>query len=188
MFIVRSNFIGNFKLGDNINHNLHILRLLYRYFEAGEPTEQQLLHKPIILTLVSITEAILYDFHFRIRNYTIEGVRNLSEEVLNYIRGKKLDELGKYISIARKHVFFDLAHINFYDVLDELRKLRNRIHIQNSMNHFEPDEADAFNEQRKIQAEKVLEIVMKTMAKKYSRDEEQHFVENFELPWKEHYS
>ncbi len=188
MFIVSSHFIGNFKLGDNINHNLRILRLLYRYFEAGEPTEQQLLRKPIILTLVSITEAILHDFHFRIRNFTIEGVRNLSEEVLDYVRGKRLDELEKYISSARKHNFFDLAYMNFYDVLDELRKLRNRIHIQNSKNHFEPNETDAFNELRKIQAEKVLEIVMKTMAKKYSRGDNLHCVEDFELPWKERYS
>ena len=187
MFTVNSNFIGNFKLGDNINYNLGVLRLLYRYFESSEPAEQALLRKPIILTLVSIIEAVLHDFHFRIRCYTVEGVRNLPIEVLDYVRGKKLDELEKYISSARKHDFFGLAYINFYDVLDELRKLRNRIHIQNSKNHFEPDETNAFSEQRKIQAEKVLEIVTKTMAKKYSRGDNLHCVEDFEFPWKEYY-
>ncbi len=68
MFTVSSHFIGSFKLGDNINHNLRIITLLYRYFEAGEETERELLCKPIILILVSITEAILHDFHFRIRH------------------------------------------------------------------------------------------------------------------------
>ncbi len=187
MFTVSSQFIGSFKLGDNINHNLRILTLLYRYSTTGEKTERELLCKPIILTLVSITEAILHDFHFRIKHFTAEGVRNLSEEVIGYIRGKRQDKLEKYISSARKHDFFSLEYTNFYDVLDVLRKLRNRIHIQNPKNHFEPNEIKAFNKQRKIQAEEALEIVMKTMAKKYGRSGNLHCVEDFNLPWKEHY-
>ena len=50
----------------------------------------------------------------------------------------------------RKHDFFELADTAFYDDLDQLRRLRNRIHIQNVKNDFEPDDANAFTEGRKV--------------------------------------
>lgn len=36
MFVVSSNFIGNFKLSDNINHNLIIVALLYQHADKDE--------------------------------------------------------------------------------------------------------------------------------------------------------
>jgi hypothetical protein len=45
MFTVSSNFIGNFKLGDNINHNLEILQLLYRQFDQSKFRNKRLLCK-----------------------------------------------------------------------------------------------------------------------------------------------
>jgi hypothetical protein len=92
MFVVSSNFIGNFKVGDNINHNLNILSLLYRQFGQANDHDKRLLCKPIILIIVSIIEAILHDLHFRIRNNTFEGVRNIAETVADYVRGKHLDD------------------------------------------------------------------------------------------------
>jgi hypothetical protein len=71
--------------------------------------------------------------------------------------------------------------------MDNLRKLRNRIHIQNTRYDFEPDEAQAFNEERKVLAEKVLEKTLKTMTEKYPRDERYSYVDGFLLPWTEHY-
>src|SRR5216683_6894773 len=103
MFTVPSNFIGTFKTGDNINYNLSILRLLYDQFGSGQDLDKQLLRKPIIVTLVSITEAILYDFHRRTRDFTIEGVETLADQVVDYIRGRKLEEFEKCIVSARKH-------------------------------------------------------------------------------------
>ena len=72
MFTVSSNFIGNFKLGDNINHNLEILQLLYRQFDQSKFRNKRLLCKPIIIIVVSIIEAVLHDFHFRIQRHTFE--------------------------------------------------------------------------------------------------------------------
>ena len=40
MVIVESLFIGNFKTGDNIVHNLQVLALLYQYFSQGTPEKQ----------------------------------------------------------------------------------------------------------------------------------------------------
>ena len=188
MFKVSSCFIGSFKLGDNINHNLRVLSLLYDYQSQCSPNQKTLLCKPIIILLASICEAVLSDLHMRIRMYTIEGVQNIAQSVLDYVRSKKIDEFDKYIASARKHDFFDANDTDFYEVLDSLRKLRNRIHIQNTKGHFEPDEKKAFNYSRQIDAEKALEKVMKTMTAKYSRDSSvSGYVDDFELPWNEHF-
>ena len=187
MFVVSSNFIGNFKLGDNINHNLNVLSLLYRQYDQANESDKRLLCKPIIVTIVSIIEAVLHDLHSRIRIHTLEGVRNIADSVADYVRGKKLDELEKYIVNARKHDFFGIGTSNFYESLDELRRLRNRIHIQNTKNDFEPDEFSAFSEVRKKRAEKVCEKTLKTMAMKYARGAEYKYVSDFKLPWKEHF-
>jgi hypothetical protein len=187
MFTVSSSFIGKFKLGDNINHNLEILGVLYRQFDQANDHDKRILCKPIILTIVSVIEAVLHDLHFRIQKHTFEGVANLAGSVIDYVRGKHLDELEKYIVSARKHDFFGVKDSNFYEVLDELRRLRNRIHIQNTKQDFELDEFNAFNETRKRQAEKILEKTLKTMAEKYSRDSQYSYVRDFELPWTEHF-
>jgi len=70
MLKVSSCFILNFKLGDNINHNLSVLALLYDYYNREDEDGKRLLCKPIIILLVSIIEAVLHDFHSRIRILT----------------------------------------------------------------------------------------------------------------------
>jgi hypothetical protein len=183
MLKVSSCFILNFKLGDNINHNLSVLALLYDYYNREDEDGKRLLCKPIIILLVSIIEAVLHDFHSRIRILTYEGIANLSYEVIEYIRGKKIDELEKYIASARKHDLFGRQDGAFYDLLDELWRLRNRIHIQNTKADFEPSEYNAFNEFRKRKAERALELTMKTLATKYPRPPHIHgHVADFNLP------
>lgn len=186
MVTINSSFIGNFKLGDNICFNLDLLKTLYDYRVAGNAKQKSHLRKPIVLLNVGIIEAVLYDFHHRVRTFTSEGVANLSATVVAYIQGKKIDELERYIASAKKHDFFDQKDTDFYDVLDELRKLRNRMHIQNTKRHFEPDDEVAFNDARLKLSERALELVMRTMAKKYPRPLH-NFVRDFELPWNTHF-
>lgn len=188
MFTVCSGFICDFKLGDNIIYNLKVLSFFYEQYNASEDIfKKRLLLKPITIFLVSIMEAVLYDFHLRIKNNTSEGVINLKDDVLNYIRGKKIDELEKYIVSARKHNLFDADDNNLYDMMDKLRKLRNRIHIQNIKKDFDRDEVKVFTVGRKELAEKVLEIILKQMNRRYSRDPKFKCVDDFNLPWPEHY-
>jgi hypothetical protein len=186
-FEIRSSFIGNFRLGDNINYNFDTLELLYRHYNNSTEAERRLLRKPIILILVSITEALLHDFHKRIQTFTSEGVENVANAISEYVRGRRLDELEKLIASARKHDFFDLAETEFYDRMDELRRLRNRVHIQNTKNDFEPLDCNAFNESRKDLAERVLEQTLRTMLAKYDRGPQFNFVRNFPLPWDPHF-
>jgi hypothetical protein len=185
MVTIQSKFIGDFKVGDNINHNLATLELLYRHYGNADERERRLLCKPIILLLVSIVEAVLHDLHTRIKTFTIEGVQNLATSAADYIRLKQIDEFQKYIASAKKHNLFDQVDSAFYEQMDELRRLRNRIHIQNTKNDFERNEYDAFNDDRKVLAKRVLEKTMRTMAKNFSRDHDH--VEEFKLPWDAHF-
>ena len=185
MVTIQSRFIGDFKLGDNIAHNLEILDLLYFGYNEADAHQKRLLCKPIIILLISIIEAILHDLHMRINLFTLEGVQNISASVAQAVRLKKIDDFEKYIASAKKRDFFDEADKGFYGELDELRRLRNRIHIQNEKNDFEPNEYTAFREARKLQAERALEKVMRTMARKYAREHD--YVKAFELPWNAHY-
>ncbi len=182
MVAIQSKFIGDFKLGDNINHNLDILELLYHQYDAADEQGKRLLCKPIILLLVSIIDAALYDLHTRIREFTNEGVQNVVASSANYIRGlKNMDKFEKCIASARKHALLDPPESVLYAELDDLRRLRNRIHIQNTKNDFERDEYDAFSDDRKILAERVLEKTLRTMADKYPR--KHNYVNEFKLPW-----
>jgi hypothetical protein len=185
-FTVDSSFIGDFKLGDNINYNLDLLALLYREHNANSEN-QKFWRKPIILTNVSITEALLHDLHYRIKTFTVEKVKDITDAISDYIQGKQLDELEKLIASARKHDLFSLADTNFYERMDELRKLRNRIHIQNRKKDFEPDDHAAFSAERMRQSERVLEKTAKVMAGKYGRGAHFDYVRTFTFPWHPHF-
>ena len=118
----------------------------------------------------------------------LSGILINGQRIIDYVRKKRIDEFEKHIASARKHDFFDLGDTNFYEALDSLRKLRNRIHIQNTKRHFERDDRVAFNPERQVKAEKVLEKVLKTMSVKFSRNPNVcDYVADFELPWNEHF-
>lgn len=188
MFTVSAQFIGVFKVGDNINHNLEILELLYRSQADATGRHAHLLRKPIIVLLGSIGEAVLYDLHFRMRTYTHEGVLGIPASVLDRVRGKKLDKFELYISSAKKHELLGVKTDWIYDDLDTLRKLRNRIHIQNEKRDFEPNEWDAFSAPRQISAERSVEQLVKIISKNHPRPESvQGHVTDFRFPWNAHF-
>ena len=84
------------------------------------------------------------------------------------------------IKSAEEHRLLEVKGSALYKQLDELRRLRNRIHIQNKNKDFEANEYNAFNWNRKLLAEKVLENTLRIMAVKYERDHD--YVEEFKLP------
>lgn len=186
MFSIESRFIGDFKLGDNIAYNLDVLAVLYQSFEEAGADEKRLLCKPITTLLVTITEAILHDFHFRIVSMTREGIHGIAASVLEYVRGKKIDNLARYIDSAKKHNFLRAADDQFYADLDELRRLRNRLHIQNYSDDFDRDDINAFTVARKILAERALEKTMRVMAAHYARPH--NHVREFSLPWEPYFA
>ncbi|MEX0332158.1 MAG: hypothetical protein AB3N64_12105 [Puniceicoccaceae bacterium] len=185
MKTICSDFMGSFRLGDNIVHNLGTLKVLYEVQNNGSYEVRKFLRKPIIVTIGSIAEAVLYDLYLRINSYVLEGVPNIPESVIEEIRTKTIDEFAKYITNAKsKNLLGEDPSI--YDALDELRKLRNRVHIQNSKNHFESGEWDAFSLNRQRSSEKTLERLLTIMESKYTRKGVGGFVGSFELPWEPH--
>ena len=187
MFTVSSDFISNFKAGDNINYNLAILRVLYKIHEEESVENQRYLRKPITITLVSIAEAMLRDFIERIQSGRRENIDDLPQAVLADIRIKKLDKLDHYIACAKKHGLFG-GDITFYDQLDELRKLRNKVHIQGRGGHLEADERKAFSLARMRSAERALEYISKYLAVNYPRPAPTRgYVNALSYPWDSHY-
>jgi hypothetical protein len=105
-----------------------------------------------------------------------------------YVRGKKIDKLDHYISSAKKHSLLGPPTESIYDDLEQLRKLRNRIHIQNEKNHFEANDSQAFSMDRQVNAEKTLESLLKTTSAKHPRQvNAQGHVSDFQLPWDAHF-
>lgn len=188
MFSLPANFIGSYKIGDNINYNLRALNVLYDFKNStAENNKKELLSKPIIICMASIVEAILYDFHLRIKIFTIEGVNNLAKDVIDYIRNKEIDEFEKLIASAKKHNLFGVIDDKFYEKLDFLRQIRNRVHIQNKKRLLPADEHEVFTENNIELAELILEKIIKTMVLKFSRKiENSNYVSDFILPWNEH--
>lgn len=188
MFTVDAGFIGNFKLGDNIHHNLKILAYFYQRQADLYDIDAWVLRKPTIIIFGSICEAILHDLHMRMKLYKNEGVRGVTTSVLDYVRGKKIDKFEKYISSARKHSLLGPPTEAIYDDLEQLRKLRNRIHIQNEKNDFEPNDSQAFSMDRQISGERTLEQLVKKISINHPRPADvRGHVADFELPWNEHF-
>jgi hypothetical protein len=184
MFNVNADFIGDFKLGDNINYNLKVLNHLYDIQTTIDNEKPEMLRKPIIVLLASIAEALLYDLHQRVKEYTIEGVTGMSAKVITYIRGKQIDKFELYISSVKKHNVLGPKTEPIYDGLHELRKIRNRVHIQNENNDYEANDAQAFSAARQKTAESSVEVLMKTFSKTHPRKQNaQGHVKSFALPW-----
>ncbi|MCK0070858.1 hypothetical protein [Kordiimonas laminariae] len=179
---IEANFLGIFKIGDNIQYNLDALELLYDLY--NDVDKQLYLRKLIIVQIGSLLDAVLYDFFFRAVNHTIEGIDNVPQDLIDEIQDnpRRADKLDKYIRFSQDHGVFDGLGPDIYDEMNELRKLRNRIHIQNERRDFEADDSEAFSERRKELAERVLSGVMQTLSDNHARHVENH---NgiFVLPW-----
>lgn len=122
------------------------------------------------------------------KTYTNEGVQGVTTSVLEYVRGKKIDKFELYISSAKKHSLLGPKDDDIYGELDKLRKLRNRVHIQNDKNYLDANDSQAFSRGRQISSEKVMEKLFKKMASDHPRpDAATGFVNDFQLPWNEHH-
>ena len=74
MNIISSGFIGDCKVGDNINYNLAVLGLLYTYQKINTQNKI-LLNKPITIIIISIIEVLLYYFSRQTTNGTESHVK-----------------------------------------------------------------------------------------------------------------
>src|SRR5262245_13419657 len=85
------NFIGDFKVGDNMLRNGEALCRLSAMNEKGT------FNKLMVVQAGSIVEAALDQIIYRAQNYTKEGVPNIPEADLKKIRETKIERFNNII-------------------------------------------------------------------------------------------
>jgi hypothetical protein len=178
---ITGTFMWSFKKGDNIIYNLEIVWELYE--AKSRSTDKQKYNKPIVVTLVSIIECILDDFAYRIRGHVNDTVPNISQADIATFRTKKYDKLEHYIAASKRFNLFNRSD-NFYGLMDELRKARNRVHIQNSTNQLAADEYNVFTDVLLTKTQRIFEVVLGTMIVKFPRHGRTITPGSVPLPWR----
>ncbi|SFA88884.1 hypothetical protein SAMN05421688_1501 [Poseidonocella pacifica] len=142
--IVPCNFVGDFKVGDNLVYNAGVLTDLAQNNEDGR------FNKLISLQAGSILEASMAEIIFRAQNFNREGVPNILEADRQEIAGKKIDKFNNTIDVFRKYSIIDGIGGGIYEDLHVIRKFRNKIHVQDdiSIAGVSRDEVIAFDNGR----------------------------------------
>lgn len=185
-------FVWGFKVGDNITYNLDILFNLYKLRENLSTKDKDLLNKPIVISLISIIEAIFFDWICLLDGATNHFPKSLSnkqkeiktklkserqkfkykipetEEIIDCyrIRNYKFSEI---IDFIKEFELFGKKDDKIYANLAEANFLRNRIHIFNWFQNFETDELKVFTEKRLNYVETLLEEILEKMVNNYPR-------------------
>lgn len=121
------NFVGDFKVGDNIVYNA---RILCRLIEKNDGAS---FNKMAVLQAGAIVEAALSEIIFRAQKFNREGVPTVSEADRAEIESDRLDTFYKVIKCMEKYKLLDHCKPNIYDELHQFRNYRNKIHIQGDL-------------------------------------------------------
>lgn len=175
-------FFWSFKRMDNVNYNFRILEILYA---AKRQNNNNLFIKPIVVIIISIIECMLYDFIERIQIHTADKIPNLAQSIISYIKGKKIDDFEKAIrQVEKQNLLRTSNNDTIYSDLDLLRKIRNRVHIQNKEQQLDEDDYCVFTESNLRLAEKTLERVCEILCNTYPRWDKQPLpMSDFPRPW-----
>lgn len=172
-------FIWSFKKGDNVVYNFRILRSLYEAQSRAGMGEKGLLNKPIVVIIVAIIECLLADFIDRVKEHRREKVPNLTDDQIHAIRYRRkggslverqMGALTHFIDEIQKHNLFGVDTDDLYQAMHYFRRVRNRIHIQNSGSTELPEnEYAVFTNANLMAAQRLLQSVIETMFRKYFR-------------------
>lgn len=187
-------FIWTYKKADNIEYNIDILSTLYKARKIARKTKHYF-NKPIVIIIAAIIECVLDDFVVRVKTRVFDPLPNLTSQQIEDFKYKKtggtltikkMEKFDHYIKISQKHNIFKQG-IRFYEALNLLKDIRNRIHIQNNKNVLDENEFSVFTDINLNNAERVFEVIIKTMFLKYPRrdlDKIGYKIDDFPFPWK----
>ncbi len=175
---IEANFIGDFKVGDNIACNCEILCELVDANKTGK------LNKVIVLQAVSILEACMSEIIFRAQEFNREGVPRISDEDQKQIKDKKYDKLATITDAFRKYKLLDGLGEDIYEGIHLLRKYRNKVHIQNDVKDLaERNEYKIFSDDfTKFALDKVIEIITFLSAELSRPEHIKGYVQPFTFP------
>jgi hypothetical protein len=173
------NFVGTFKVGDNLVFNCNLLT------ELLAANSQRVFNKLIVLQVGSILEAALAEIIFRAQYFNREGVPNISEAERIEIAGKQIDKFNSIIDVLKKYKVLDALGAGVYDELHKLRKYRNKIHIQDdiAIAGVSRDEPAAFADDVCSWAIGLNKRVIEHLSNKLARPKElEGFVDSLSVP------
>lgn len=176
---IRCNFIGDFKVGDNINANGESLCRL------SATNEDNIFNKLMVVQAGSIVEAALDQIIYRAKNYTSEGVPNIPASYIEKIRETKIERFNNIIQAMKTHKLLDGLDGTIYDDLHRLRKLRNRVHIQFDDEPEGLGRADhqAFSHKEVVWSLSLCSMVLKHLGERFPRPKElEVFAHNVSIP------
>jgi hypothetical protein len=164
---IKCNFIGDFKIGDNILANGKALCRL------SATNEDKIFNKLMVVQAGSIVEAALDQIIYRAQNYTTEGVPNIPADVLKKIRDTEIERFNNVIQAMKTHKLLDGLATTIYDDLQRLRELRNRVHIQfdDKPKDLGRNDHDAFTDKNVAWALALCINVLKHLVGKFPRPE-----------------
>ncbi len=173
------NFVGLFKVGDNLVFNASVLCELVRANKGG------IFNKLIVLQVGAMLEAALSQIIYRAQNFNIEGVPNISEADRIEIEGKKIDKFNSVIDVMKKYNVLNGLGKDIYDELHKLRKYRNKVHIQDTIDieGVKADEIEAFSDDICTWALKLNVRLFKHLSDHLARPEHlKHYVSPLVVP------
>lgn len=170
---------------DNVNYNFQIVEALYAAKRAN--ANNPLFNKPILITLVSMIECMLYDVICRVQQHRYDPFPNITQPIIDYFRGiSETDELKKIVARVQSQNLLQIAPgQTLYLDLDRLRVIRNRLHIQNRYGSLPRDEIHAFTNTNLSMAEQSFERVCEVLSNTYPRGNPpaQIPMTDFPRPW-----
>jgi hypothetical protein len=172
-------FIGEFKVGDNLVRNANALCRL------SEMNDKGLFNKLIVIQAGSIVEAALGQIIYRAQNFNREGVPNITEEDRKKIESTEIEKFNNILQAMKKYKILDGLGEKIYDELHDLRKYRNKIHIQDDVDikGVSRDEDDAFSETLVAWSLELCIRVLKHLNEKYRRPKDlERFAHEIAIP------
>ncbi len=136
-------FFWDFKRMDNVNYNFRLIETQYRAKKHFNDDED--FNKPIIILLVAIIECCLFDFLARVTQHRHDPLPNMSQDTILFLRESKEPDIFKTVldRIKSQNLLRVKKGEALYDDLDFLRKVRNRIHIQNKHHELDVDKTNS---------------------------------------------
>lgn len=175
----------DYKRRDNVDYNFKIIESM---IDSIKDSSEYCYYKPIFLIISSIIECLLYDFLKKIYEHRYEKVPNLDKGDIEALQNIDLpNKLTNFSDICKKYSLLGRDQ-EIYDRIQNIAKIRNRIHIQNQKNFRPLDESELWTKDQVKLCGSLLKDIFILMCERYPRPEKttNHSnppLSNFPEPW-----